>query len=120
MFRWLSGVLPSRVIANSEATLNTLRLDQLDRSEAIYSGFEPRSRMRVVHDGLKTVTSPDVARSIRRVGIVVCGSPWKGQDVFLRAAAIIHERFPEVCFQIIGAPLFKEEQYERALRRLRT
>jgi glycosyltransferase involved in cell wall biosynthesis len=116
VFRWLCGVVPDRVIANSQATLDTLRPAKLNRSDTVHSGIEPR--MRVVHDGLRVVAPAAVTRSIRRVGLVGRISPWKGQDIFLKAAAIVHQRFPEVCFQIIGSPLFAEHEYERELKRL--
>ena len=46
--------------------------------------------------------------------------PWKGQHIFLRAAASVHRRFPSAQFKIVGAPLFGEEQYEAEVRRLCT
>ena len=42
-------------------------------------------------------------------------TPWKGQDVFLRAAARVRERFPNACFWIVGSPMFGEDDYERSL-----
>ena len=52
------------------------------------------------------------------IGLVGRISPWKGQDVFLRAAAQVQKRYPRAHFQIIGAPLFGEEDYETQLRAL--
>jgi glycosyltransferase involved in cell wall biosynthesis len=43
-------------------------------------------------------------------------SPWKGQDVFLRAAAIVRRQFPQARFQVIGSALFGEREYEQGLR----
>jgi glycosyltransferase involved in cell wall biosynthesis len=45
-------------------------------------------------------------------------SPWKGQHVFLRAAARVLKRFPEARFVIAGAAIFGEEAYEKQLHRL--
>jgi glycosyltransferase involved in cell wall biosynthesis len=45
-------------------------------------------------------------------------SPSKGQHIFLKAAAQVHRRFPDVRFQIIGAALFNERDYERQVRQL--
>jgi glycosyltransferase involved in cell wall biosynthesis len=120
VFRRLCKVLPNRVIANSAATLDTVQPEQIKRNGAVHCGIEPRSRMRVVHDGFQGIAAPDVPRSIRQVGLVGRISPWKGQDIFLKAAAIVHDRFPDVRFQIIGAPLFAEQAYEQELRRLCT
>jgi glycosyltransferase involved in cell wall biosynthesis len=52
------------------------------------------------------------------VGMVSRIAPWKGQHVFLQAAAEVAARRPEVRFRIVGAPLFGEEGYLRVLQRL--
>ena len=54
------------------------------------------------------------------IGLVGRISPWKGQDVFLRAAALVRERYPNARFQIIGSALFGEQELERELRALCT
>ncbi len=45
-FRWLSHVMPNYVIANSEATLRTLRLGKCVRGTSIPSGIEIRRQNR--------------------------------------------------------------------------
>ena len=45
-------------------------------------------------------------------------SPWKGQDVFIRAAAIVLKTFPACRFQIVGSALFGEDALEGELRQL--
>ena len=52
------------------------------------------------------------------VGTVARLTPWKGQAVMVRAAALLAERFPACRFLVIGAPVFDTDRYERALRRL--
>ncbi len=52
------------------------------------------------------------------IGLVGRISPWKGQHIFIRAAALVHQRFREARFFIIGAALFGEDQYEQEIRRL--
>ena len=47
----------------------------------------------------------------------VASQNWKGQHIFIEATALVRNRFPEARFQIIGAPLFGEHEYEKALRR---
>jgi lipopolysaccharide/colanic/teichoic acid biosynthesis glycosyltransferase/glycosyltransferase involved in cell wall biosynthesis len=42
------------------------------------------------------------------VGIVGRISPWKGQEVFIRAAAMLADRYPKAKFAVIGAVLFPE------------
>ena len=56
----------------------------------------------------------------KRPLVVLVGriADWKGQDVFIRAAALTRDAFPLARFQIIGAPLFGEYEYEASLHRL--
>lgn len=61
-----------------------------------------------------------VASSDVVIGIVGRIAPWKGQDVFLRAAAMLASRYPRAHFAIIGAVLFPENDipFERHLHRM--
>jgi glycosyltransferase involved in cell wall biosynthesis len=43
---------------------------------------------------------------------------WKGQHIFLKAASDVLKQFKNVRFQIIGAPLFGEEEYEQRLHQM--
>lgn len=53
------------------------------------------------------------------VGIVARLQPWKGQKIFLRAAALLHARHPEVRFAVVGgAILGREGSYPQDLERL--
>ena len=116
-FRLLSRLLPSMVVANSESTLRQLWPRRSRSGEVIYSGTPTE----VVHDGYvedTVVSDPagggDWGRSpvVALIGRI---AEWKGQHVFLRAAASVHRRFPDVRFWVVGAPLFGEYEYEKAL-----
>jgi glycosyltransferase involved in cell wall biosynthesis len=119
-FRALSRVLPDRLIANSNATLSTLLKQLPDSGTVADSERRFRSRCHVVHDGVpaRDLPSPLPERKNTVVGIVGRISPWKGQDIFLRAAAIVRERHPETTFLVVGSPLFGEDAHERRLREL--
>jgi glycosyltransferase involved in cell wall biosynthesis len=52
------------------------------------------------------------------VGLVGRICPWKGQHVFVDAAAQVHARWPGTRFRIIGAALFREHDYEVSLHRI--
>ncbi len=115
VFRRLARLIPHAVIANSHATLETLHLPDAPAKR----GARKPWLARVVHDGFDFATQPRQAPAddgIVRVGLVGRISPWKGQDIFLQAIQQIHAEFPEVRFQIIGAPLFGEEALEAELR----
>lgn len=112
VFRWLARVVPNRIIANSEATLRTLKLPPGTHANVVASG--------VVHNHAAPVmeTAARLRSASPLIGIVGRISPWKGQHIFLRAAATVHERFPGARFQIIGSALFDEADYEKEVRAL--
>ena len=137
VFRYLCRLLPHAVIANSGATLETLRLRRKRNAEAIPSGVDLTSHARVVHDGTPTpagdrnagesggdgvvVGPPPVQRQTPTgpvIGLIGRISPWKGQHVFLQAARWVADRFPDARFQIVGAALFAEGTYEAEVRQL--
>ncbi len=109
LFRIFCWIVPDVVVANSAATLSTLRLSR-------------RQKCRVVHDGtpLVNVSSRDVTDETQPTRIILVGRicRWKGQHVFLQAAAIVHRSFPQAHFQIVGSALFGEEDYEKELHAL--
>ncbi|MGA9800628.1 MAG: glycosyltransferase [Terriglobales bacterium] len=117
-FRLLTRWVPHFVIANSWATLDSVYPDGAGRSSASRSKGGPST---VVHDGTpwpfsakRTVESD----GLFRIGLVGRISPWKGQHIFLRAAALVRQKFPNARFFIIGGALFGEANYEREVRAL--
>jgi glycosyltransferase involved in cell wall biosynthesis len=115
VFRFLSQHLPDFVIANSSATLASLHLNGKRKSATVDANG------RVVHDGCNVVSIKDGSDSVKttvRIGLVGRISPWKGQDIFIKAAAVLKRKHPEAKFEIIGAPLFSEREYEADLRKL--
>lgn len=112
----LANQYAHRVIANSQAT----------RQAFIEAGGDP-ARCGVVYNGF----DPGVYRMEAEVGAQLRGtwgwgdryvvgcfsrlSPWKGQEVLLRAIA----KLPEpVCAVLVGAALFQEHEYVRSLHQL--
>jgi len=136
LFRWLCRWLPDYVVANSQSTLGTLKLTKVERTAAVYSGIDILERAQVVHDGISSspLIEPDVyigrhsseLEPFHRpspiqppiMGLVGRISSWKGQHVFLRAASLVHARFPLARFQIIGSAMFNEDAYEQEIREL--
>jgi len=107
-------VLPRGVIANSQATLSTLGLSgAAARRLHARSIGDPCPPEEFAPLAART-TSGDGADGDLTIGIVGRISPWKGQDVFLRAFA---RTFPEGGAQarIIGGALFGEESEGTAL-----
>jgi glycosyltransferase involved in cell wall biosynthesis len=105
VFRELCRLIPDRVVTNSHATMRTL-------------GPNPPSRYKVVHDGTVVPAEAPPLGTSPRIGLVGRIAPWKGQDVFLLAAARLREKFPQAKFLIIGSALFKESEFEAHLHKL--
>jgi glycosyltransferase involved in cell wall biosynthesis len=117
VFRRLCRVIPTCVVANSLSTLQTVKLPLKRRGELIYSGAS-LSGGRVVYDGTPEAISEALLPAFPTIGLVGRITRWKGQHIFIRAAAEVLKIFPNARFKIIGAPLFAEKAYEEELRAL--
>jgi glycosyltransferase involved in cell wall biosynthesis len=121
-FRWLCGWIPNYVVINSGATRETLNLKPNPPGAAIPGRTYSRSLRQFVQDGMQHTLAALADRSdqerVARVGMVGRLTPWQGQHVFLRAAALVRQRFPKTVFQIIGAATLDEQKYEAKLHAL--
>jgi glycosyltransferase involved in cell wall biosynthesis len=113
--RKLCKSIPDFIIGNSAATIETLDLQGACPSMAVASGVDIR-----FYEQADTSLALAASYSKRGacVGLIGRICPWKGQHIFLRAAAEVLRRFPKAHFQIIGAALFKEQQYELEMHEL--
>jgi len=104
-FRHAVRFLPAGVVANSSVTMRTLRLRANQSSEVVPSPVDVPEWFR---------HAPDPTLRIVSVGRL---SPWKGQDVLLRAFA---QAFPsgEARLDIVGGALFGENDYVAELHEL--
>ena len=115
-FGTLGGLAPAAVICISNAVADSL------------ATTPARRRLRVVHNGVRPVPpEPATVAAWREqlgaghddvvVGIVGQIARWKGQDVFLDAAARVAAELPTARFAIVGECLFPENEgdYETAL-----
>ncbi|MDQ2686756.1 MAG: glycosyltransferase family 4 protein [Armatimonadota bacterium] len=110
-FRLLARTLPTAVVAISESVRRRL-------------ASRPGQPVKVVHDGCAlhwfavpalAAGPPPAAPVVALIGRIAA---WKGQHVFLRAAALTLRDRPGVRFQIVGSAMFGEEEYERSLHDL--
>jgi glycosyltransferase involved in cell wall biosynthesis len=121
LFRFLCRVIPTHVIANSAATLRTISPSAFQAAHAHRPGAGNHRWVSVVHDGTIVTPRDESApkkNDLFRIGLIGRISPWKGQHIFLQAAAQVAKRFSNVRFIVIGAALFDEDNYEREVRRL--
>jgi glycosyltransferase involved in cell wall biosynthesis len=121
-FRFLSKFVPTYVIANSQAVLNTLHLPQYRSQTSIPSGIELPKTYVVLHDATVVPSSVafDFASGHQVIGLIGRICPWKGQHIFLQAAATVAKHFPNARFKIVGAALFGEDEYEAKVKQLCT
>jgi glycosyltransferase involved in cell wall biosynthesis len=118
VFRFLCRTVPNYVIANSFATLRTLWPSS---GPSRLSVRRQKPEMVVVHDGTNVGEldhQPKRALGPVRIGLVGRICPWKGQHIFLQAAAIVRKAYPNTEFLMIGAALFGEHEFENELHRL--
>jgi glycosyltransferase involved in cell wall biosynthesis len=111
LFRALARRLPTHIISVSTAVQKTLRLPASFPSTVVHNGIPAE----------KAIVPLPVASSEKKgplIGIVGRITPWKGQHVFIQAAALLRERFPEARFQIVGGALFGEDKYLQELHEL--
>lgn len=116
VLRQLCRSIPDYLIGNSLATVETLHLNGARPSTAVPSGVNIEAYSSGAEESSRLESGS--RNGVTKIGLVGRICPWKGQHIFLRAAAEVHKRFPYTCFQVIGAALFKEQQYEMEMRDL--
>jgi len=101
----------SRVIAVSQAVAESLR----------ETGVIDSSKITVIHNGIDTdrFARSSVETNVPvLIGTVGHLAPIKGQDVFVRAAALVSAHRPDVHFVVVGEDKSREGGYRRSLAAL--
>jgi glycosyltransferase involved in cell wall biosynthesis len=122
---WLAGVAgcaarlsAARLICLSEATARPFRGGALDdRVRVVYSGV--RQLAAAPHAAAAFRQSIGATDGVAVVGIVGQIARWKGQDIFIEAAALLAAERPDTRFAIVGACLFPENEaaFEARIRK---
>jgi glycosyltransferase involved in cell wall biosynthesis len=112
LVRWLARRLPDHVLANSHATAATL-------PDGVPVTVMPEPVEPVGAPAAASRPDAATADGPLRVGIVGRLSPWKGQDLFLRAFARAF-RDGEATAVVVGSALFGEHDVGARLRQLAT
>jgi len=136
--RFLCRWVPDFIVANSRSTLESLSLRNPQMSVVVFEGIPaspaaPASRhVEIPRDGgtredcaVPSQTPNAPAREVSppattaekpvNIGIIGRLTRWKGQHILIEAASVVHRRFPNTRFQIIGSPMFGESEYEAQL-----
>lgn len=121
IFKMLCRYVPNTVIANSNSTLDCLELPGLRKKhKAIYSGADLKNF--VVNDGVDLVGYKQMTKSNAtespKIALIGRISPWKGQHIFIKAAAQVLRSVPSAKFLIVGSALFGESEYEAEIHKL--
>jgi len=113
MMRFLAARVPSFVIANSQSTLDQLHLAVAKPGAVVPSGVDPHGE--VVYDGIASgippLASETGSNGPLRIAIVGRLAGWKGQHIFLDAAANLVEAGIDAQFLIAGTAMFGEDDY---------
>jgi glycosyltransferase involved in cell wall biosynthesis len=110
LVRLLAAYLPVCVVANSASTLEALRLPAGRRTAVIASGL--------TREYIERCSGDRGSNPVPRIGIIGRIAPWKGQDVFLEAAAQLLEAGLRAQFVIAGSVMFGEQAFEQRLHGL--
>lgn len=117
MMRFLAARVPAFVIANSQSTLDQLNLAVAKPGAVVPSGVDPHGE--VVYDGIASGMPPQAVESAfsgpLRIAIVGRLTGWKGQHIFLDAAAKLVEAGIDAKFLIAGTAMFGEDEYVAGL-----
>ena len=113
LIRVAARLLPTEIVVNSRTTLATLHLQDHRESRVVYDGVatEVPIPVELIDRDSECIHTP---RDRFRVAMVGRLSPWKGQDVFLRAFAEAFGGGSEEAV-LVGSAMFGEEEYEEAL-----
>ncbi|HVF11796.1 MAG TPA: glycosyltransferase family 4 protein [Actinomycetota bacterium] len=115
LFAWVGSHGPLRIVCISRCVQEQfIGSPALERSLVIYNGIDL--------DGFSRRTGKDwrrrfVPRGGLAVGLVGQIARWKGQDLFIEAAASLAQEYPQAKFFIVGECLFPENEgdYEKSL-----
>jgi glycosyltransferase involved in cell wall biosynthesis len=109
--RGAARVLPTGLIAVSHSVLASVRLAPSALGWVVHDGLsEDQLRPRAATDGEAPWSAPVSVGMVGRI------SPWKGQHIFLEAAAQVVAAGHDARFVIVGAPMFGEDSYLAQLR----
>lgn len=105
VFLWLLHRVPAAVVGCSAHVLRVADVRDVP-TRVVYSGVPAE----LVRDTPRAVSGAPVVGMMARI------AEWKGQHLFLDAAAIVAGAEPSVRFRIVGAPMFGEDAYHERLR----
>lgn len=115
---WMGVRWSSRVICVSEATRQNILQDEPAAAciQVIHNGIKAAEKMGRSASELRAQLGVPVRGPL--VGMIGRISKWKGQEVFLEAAALVAAKRPDCHFVSIGGVFDKETQHSQKLNEL--
>ena len=103
------------IIAASKAIRDQFRAPVWKKIDIVYNGvsfkkFDPRKT-----SGIKIRKEFNIRNEQIIIGHIARFTYWKGQLDFIRAADLIHKRYPEVVFFLVGDSVFENSNYKELL-----
>ena len=119
---WLAALLPAeRIYANSRASLQAQERfrSRAKKVQILYPGLDAASLSDADGSSPPLKQQFGIPEGAPVVAMVARFQRWKGQHVFIQAAAEVRHRFPNVRFLLIGDTLFGlEPGYKKDLKAL--
>lgn len=116
VFILFANNFPQKIIPVSNAVKSSMIKNGINKSsfEVIYNGLNKRV---VKSESRNYYNEFNIDKNKKVIGIVGWLIPWKGQDVFLRAAKEILNTNKEIHFLVVGGPLEDSKEYVSELER---
>ncbi len=124
--RWARFLLsiPIFALADQVVVISHTVRDQFpsrlrDRVEVVYDGVDLKKfKPRAVSENINMRTRLGVPGQAPLIGTVARFTPWKGQEVFIRACADLAEEYPQAQFIMAGQTFEELSRYVHNLKRL--
>ncbi|HEX4086708.1 MAG TPA: glycosyltransferase family 4 protein [Chthoniobacteraceae bacterium] len=133
--RFLAGRVPSHLVTDSQSVLDQLQLPKgLLKATVVRNGVTVawnradgefidctsaagRTQGKAIDEEVARLIASGLPKWPKevRIGLVGRIAPWKGQHIFIQAAARLLKAGYNARFLIIGSPLFGEHEYEKSL-----
>lgn len=118
VMQWLIPLMSERVLCISTQVKDHFRISPRYQSRLIvlHDAIDEQSFVEAEDDASDLALESDFARC--RVSIAARVNPWKGHQVFIRAAALVLQQCPQVRFYIAGGCLPAYESILRSMEKL--
>lgn len=114
VFIKFANIFPNRILTVSNSVRNSMLENcvKSNKLQTIYNGL-PYEQIKT--DKSTYLLKYNIENNKKIIGIVGWLIPWKGQDVFIKAAKEVINKYNDVHFLIVGGPLKDSKKFEQEL-----